>query len=46
MVFCFEIDEELDRNQKLMGTYLEKLTDKMVTKRMFENITCLDESNE
>ena len=46
MIFCREIGEKIDRNQKLTGTYLEQLTSELTAGRMFENITYLTESNE
>ena len=46
MVFCDQIDAKLiDNNHRLTGNYLEELTREMNTKRMFANITYLDESN-
>ena len=46
MVFCLRIDQKLiDRNHPLTGSYLEELTANITAKRMFKNITHLNESN-
>ena len=45
-VFCLELDKRLiDPNHRLTGNYLERLTSDLSAKKIFQNITYLDESN-
>ena len=47
VVFCIQIDQSLiDRNHRLTGNYLEKLTRLMNVSSTFESIAYLNESNE
>lgn len=46
VVLCHQIDENrIDKNHKLTGNYLEKLTSNMTAENVFRNIAYLDELN-
>ena len=46
MMFCFPINQLIDRNHPLTGRYLEKLTRHMDVRSTFSTIAYLNESNE